>query len=227
MKVLLLEDEFMLLSSIKSFLLSKDIVVDCCKSGKEAISASKKNEYDMYILDINVPDISGLDVLKKIRASDKYTPIIIITAMIDIETLEKAYSLGCNEYLKKPFNLRELEIRMNKLAEESDELLVQISDHYVFDIKKNSLYFDSQLQKMTKNQNKFLNVLAQQAGKVVSFKDIRLLVWGNNDISDITIRSLVNRLREELKEDIIETFRGTGYRVIQNFSKKMTKTKKK
>jgi DNA-binding response OmpR family regulator len=226
-KVLLLEDEFMLLSSIKSFLLSKDIVVDCCKSGKEAIAASKKNDYDMYILDINVPDISGLDVLKKIRASDKYTPIIIITAMIDIETLEKAYSLGCNEYLKKPFNLRELEIRMNKLAEESDELLVQISDHYVFDIKKNSLYFDSQLQKMTKNQNKFLNVLAQQAGKVVSFKDIRLLVWGNNEISDITIRSLVNRLREELKEDIIETFRGTGYRVIQNFSKKMTKTKKK
>ena len=154
MKVLLLEDEFMLLSSIKSFLLSKNIMVDCCKSGKEAIAATKKSDYDMYILDINVPDLSGLDVLKRIRSKDKFTPIIIITAMIDIDTLEKAYSLGCNEYLKKPFNLRELEIRMSKLAEESEELLVQITDHYVFDIKKNSLYYDGQLQKLTKNQNR-------------------------------------------------------------------------
>jgi len=213
MKVLLLEDEFMLLSSIKMFLLSKNIEVDAFKTGKEARTALKKNKYDMYILDINVPELSGIDILKNIRKSDKYTPVIIITASIDINSIDEAYALGCSEYLKKPFNLRELEIRMDKLKKVSDALTVKITKDYEFDIKKELLYYKGDIHKLTRNQNKLIKTLVENSGRIVSFEDLKLLVWDDYDISDITIRSLITRIRDSIKEDFIETFRGIGYRI--------------
>lgn len=215
MKVLLLEDDHMLMSSIKLFLLSKDIAVDGFSTGKEARSAIKKNNYDMFILDLNVPEMSGIDILKHIRKKDKYTPIIVVTGSIDISTIDEAYSLGCSEYLKKPFNLRELEIRMDKLKRASDALTVRITKDYEFDIKKELLLYKGDIQKLTKNQNKLIRTLVENIGGIVSFEDLKLLVWDDYNISDITIRSLITRIRDSIKEDFIQTFRGIGYRIAK------------
>lgn len=214
MKVLLLEDEFMLLSSVKLFLIGKNIEVDSFKNGKEARNAIKMKKYDMYILDINVPDVSGLDILRRIRKTDKFTPVIIITASIDIESIDKAYALGCSEYLKKPFNLRELEIRMERLKKASDDLNVRINLEYEFDLKKSLLMKNGTIHKLTKTQNRLIGVLVENLDRIVSFEDLKLLVWDDYDISDITIRSLIKRIRESTEDvDFIQTFRGIGYRI--------------
>ena len=213
MRVLLLEDEHMLMSSIKLFLLAKDITVDAFPTGKEARIAIKKNEYDMYILDINVPEMTGIDIMKHIRKKDKYTPIIIVTGSIDINSIDEAYALGCSEYLKKPFNLRELEIRMDRLKKISDNLTVRITKDYEFDIKKELLLYKGDIQKLTKNQNKLIKTLVENIGGIVSFEDLKLFVWDDYNISDITIRSLITRIRDTIKEDFIQTFRGIGYRI--------------
>ncbi len=213
MKVLLLEDEFMLLSSMKLFLASKNIEVDSFKNGKEARNSIKNKDYDMYILDINVPDISGLDILRRIRKTDKHTPVIIISAAIDIESIEKAYALGCSDYLKKPFNLRELEIRMEKLKKVSDGLMVKINPEYDFDMKRSLLLKKGTIHRMTKTQNKLIGILVENLDRIVSFEDMKMLIWDDYDMSDITIRSLIKRIREATSEEFIETFRGIGYRI--------------
>jgi DNA-binding response OmpR family regulator len=203
------------MSSIKLFLLSKDIAVDAFATGKEARTAIKKNSYDMYILDLNVPEMSGIDILKHIRKKDKYTPVIVITGSVDINSIDEAYSLGCSEYLKKPFNLRELEIRMDKLKKASDDLTVRITRDYEFDIKKELLLYKGDIHKLTRNQNKLIRTLVENIGGIVSFEDLKLLVWDDYNISDITIRSLITRIRDTIKEDFIQTFRGIGYRIAK------------
>jgi two-component system, OmpR family, response regulator len=219
MKILLLEDEYMLLSSIRTFLLQKLHSVDTFESGKEAMEAflASPDKYDMFILDINTPEMSGLDFLKAIRESGNDAPIIMITAQIDISSIDKAYDLGCSEYLKKPFNLRELELRMQKLApakKEQNGNIIKISENYTFDLKTKNLLFKNAPENLTKRQTLFVSLLVTNRNRIIDYDKIKSFVWGNDEyVEDSTIRSLVNRLRNELKEDFIINHRGVGYAV--------------
>ncbi len=218
MKILLLEDEYMLLTSIKSFLLHKLHSVDAFESGKDALGAfsDSKNVYDMLILDINTPELSGLEVLKNIRLINKNIPIIMISANIDIASIDGAYNLGCNEYIKKPFNLRELEIRMQRLSptkQEETDSIVRISDRYGFDGVNDNLLCNGKCVKLTKRQTLLLKLLVKNNGRMLGYEKIKNFVWGSEDVEDSTVRSLVNRLRTALEEDFIESHRGVGYKI--------------
>ncbi len=216
MKILLLEDEYMLLSSIKTFLLQKSHSIDTFESGKEALEAFLPHPalYDMFILDINTPEMSGLEFLKKIRESGNNAPVIMITAQIDISSIDKAYNLGCSEYLKKPFNLRELELRMQKLTPEKPtekSTLIQITSDYSFDTKTQNLLYKGYPENLTKRQSLFVQLLVTNRNRIIDYDKIKSFVWDDEYVEDSTIRSLVNRLRGELKEDFIINHRGVGY----------------
>jgi len=209
----------MLLSSIKTFLLQKSHSIDTFESGKEAMEAFLANPslYDMFILDINTPEMSGLEFLKKIRESGNNAPVIMITAQIDISSIDKAYNLGCSEYLKKPFNLRELELRMQKITPVKKSVetttLVKITDDYSFDTTTQNLLYKEHPESLTKRQTLFVQLLVTNKNRIIDYDKIKSFVWDEEYVEDSTIRSLVNRLRGELKEDFIINHRGVGYAV--------------
>lgn len=217
MKIMLLEDEYMLLTSIKSFLLYRLHSVDAFESGRDALDAFYANEdlYEMFILDINTPELDGLAVLKKIREKKPDIPVIMITAKVDINSIDSAYKLGCSEYLKKPFNLRELELRMQRLAscKKISAGIVKISDSYAFDTENDNLLYNGMAVKLTKKQAKLVKLLVKNSGRILNYDKIKDFVWGDEYIEDSTVRSLVNRLRAVLKEDFIESYRGVGYKI--------------
>ena len=113
MKILLLEDNVKLNSTIKKRLELKDYQIDAFIDGQEAYDAIH-NGYSCFVLDINVPNIDGIKILKKIREQYIDTPVIIISASVELELIKESYDFGCNDYLKKPFFIDELEIKIQK-----------------------------------------------------------------------------------------------------------------
>lgn len=115
MNILLIEDDITLNDTIAEYLKFKGDDIESLEDGDKAIEIIDSKVFDLYIIDINIPNINGLDLLKYICQKDTKTPIIIITASLELENFKTAYKSGCDDYIKKPFYLEELDIRINKL----------------------------------------------------------------------------------------------------------------
>jgi len=126
-----MEDDFNLGDTIRDVLVSNGYVVDYVTSGNKAIDLSYANKYDLYILDINVPDIDGLDILKSLRDADDNTPAIFISAMTDLETVLKGFEVGAYDFVKKPFYAEELVVKVNlRLQEKNDKILYRDLEYF-------------------------------------------------------------------------------------------------
>jgi DNA-binding response OmpR family regulator len=215
MKILLLEDEIMLNESIGEYLESQGHSVDSFVDGLKAYEAIKKRAYDLLILDINVPGLDGLSFLEKIHALKIHVPTIYISALVDIEDISRAYDLGCEDYLKKPFHLKELILRLDRVMIPSDTPRVQLrlSKNYSYDQEHSSLLFKGETQTLTKRQSQIIDILARNRSRVVDFDQFGEYVWGDQIVDNATIRAEVNRLKKILKEDIIINVRGMGYMI--------------
>lgn len=218
MRILLLEDEFMLARSIRTYLLSKGHLVDHYDNGQDVLDVIASKAHEFYILDINTPLVGGLECLKAIAERYPDTPKIIISAYHDIDYISDAFDLGCSDYLKKPFNLKELEIRIQRLAIKTQhndgaapDPLIRLSEHYTFDKDTGMLYFDGTVQKFTKREHALLVLFVSNLGQIMTDESIRSFIWDGEEAEPSTIRSLVNRLRHKLKEELIENMRGFGY----------------
>ena len=115
MKILLLEDNARLNSTIVKRLEAKGYLLDSFIDGQEACNALD-NGYACFVLDINVPSLDGIEILKKVRDFHPETPVIIISSSVELEVIKDAYNFGCNDFLKKPFFIDELEIKIEKLC---------------------------------------------------------------------------------------------------------------
>src|SRR5574344_456532 len=216
MKILLIEDDITLNSTITDFLKFKGDEVVSLEDGNEAIDTIDKTNFDLYIIDINIPNINGLDIVKYIRQKDTFTPIIIITASMELENFKSAYFNGCNEYIKKPFYLEELEIRIDKLLSKKSEKdsIIQISETISFDIEYEELVIDGEIKRLRKKERRLLSILLQNVNKTVSFEKIEDYVWENDIKESYPLRQLVNNLRREFDngEKFIYADKGIGYR---------------
>jgi len=215
MKILLLEDEVMLNESICEFLESDGHIIDSFFNGVEAFDAIQKSNYDLLILDINVPGIDGLSILEKIHMLKIHIPTIYISALVDIEDISRAYDLGCHDYLKKPFHLKELSLKIDrvKLAQDTPQIHLRLSKNYSYDQEHNRLLFKKEVQTLTKRQSQIIEILARNRGMVVDFEQFSEYVWGDYIVDNATIRAEINRLKKILKEDIIVNVRGMGYMI--------------
>ncbi|MBD3797370.1 MAG: response regulator transcription factor [Campylobacterales bacterium] len=215
MKILLLEDEVMLNESICEYLQSFGHVVESFFDGQKAYEAMQENKYDLYILDINVPRIDGLSVLEQLHSQKIYVPTIYISALVDIEDISRAYKLGCYDYLKKPFHLKELALRIDRIVTSSKTPNVHLvlSKNYSYDQESSTLYFQQEAQTLTKKQSQIINLLALNRGIVVDFDQFQEYVWSEAIVDNATIRAEINRLKKSLKEDIIINVRGMGYMI--------------
>ena len=215
MKILLLEDEVMLNESISEYLEAQGHQLDTFYNGLRAFDAMKDNSYDLLILDINVPGMDGLSFLETLHSLKVHIPTIYISALVDIEDISRAYDLGCYDYLKKPFHLKELSLRIDrvKLSNETPRIHLRISKNYSYDQEHSSLLFAGEVQTLTKRQSQIIDLLARNRGRVVDFEQFRIYIWDEQIIDNATIRAEINRLKKTLKEDIIINVRGMGYMI--------------
>ncbi len=221
MKILLLEDELMLRCSIEEYLEALNHQIVGFSSGLDALESIKREEYDLLVLDINVPNLNGLDLLDKLNKLEIVTPTIFISANLDIEDISKAFDLGACDYLKKPFHLKELGIRIDRIKKEkkieSNSHMI-LSKRYHFSKREKILYFNNKPQELTKKQLQILILLCENIGIVVDFEKFRSFVWNGESIDNATIRAEISRFRKSLKEDFIVNVKGVGYKVNRYFT---------
>ena len=214
MKVLLLEDEVMLQSAISEYLSDMGYEMDAFEDGEEAYQYGIKNSYDLFIFDINTPSLNGLDLLEKLQKDKIFVPTIFISAITKIEQITKAYELGCYDYLKKPFHLKELTLHIERLlnmANIQSKSFLYISKMYRYNIERKQLLFDNKEQILTPKQSQIMHLFVSNIEKTVSFEMLQYYVWNDTHVDHATIRAEVHRVRQILKENLIENIKGIGY----------------
>jgi len=216
MKILLLEDELMLQSSIVEYLETLGHVCSAFTNGAKAQNSLQKQQYDLMIFDINIPSINGLELLENIREKDCHTPVIFISALIDIESITRAFNLGAADYIKKPFHLQELGLRVQKVSKDIEDSMrqhIMLTENYSYAKDEARLFFNKDEHILTKKQSDIIRCLCQNIGTIVNFDILQEYVWGSDIVSDATMRTEISRLRKALKEDFIQNYKGLGYKV--------------
>lgn len=216
MKILLLEDELMLQSSIQEYIQALGYEIVCFSDGLEANNELEQNEYDLLLLDINVPNFSGLDIIENLKENYNFIPTIFISADTSIETISQAFEYGAIDYLKKPFHLKELGLRIQKELsniEQNKNIHINLSKNYFFSQDDNMLYFNKIPQKLTNKKLQIVKYLALNVGRIITIDTLREYIWDNEPVSDATIRTEMSRLKKGLKEDFISNIKGVGYTI--------------
>lgn len=223
MKILLLEDELMLRSSIEEYLEALGHKVISFGNGEEAYETIKKDAFDLLLLDINIPKMNGLSLLKALNEIEHTFPTIFISANVDIEDISRAFELGASDYLKKPFHLKELGLRIDKIKKEyaiKNLKHIILSSKYVFSKEEQMLFYNNNVQVLTKKQLQIVTLLCENIGVVVDFEKFRTYVWNDEPIDNASIRAEISRFRKLLKEDFIINLKGVGYKIEKYFPEK-------
>jgi len=213
MKILLLEDEYSLRISIAEFLSDIGYEVDGFMDGLEAYDAVYERSYDLLLLDVNVPSLSGFELLKKLREDDVGTPAIFLTSMTEMDNLKEGYKRGCCDYIRKPFDLEELELRIDQaLAShlQNESSLIELAEDLMYDLKKSKLLYKNEEIVLRKTEKELLEVLIKNKNSIVSTQMFQDEVWGEY-VEPATIRVQLNNLKKKLPEDLIQNRRGLGY----------------
>ena len=209
MKILLLEDNKKLNNSIVKRLTLKGYRVDSFEDGERAY-AKMDEGYHCFVLDINVPSISGVELLKRIREYYEEVPVIIISATVELDVIRDAYGFGCDDFIKKPFFIDELEIKIAKLCK-IDHALLYFGEVGSFEYKTGLFIRAGASYHLSKKERLLVNLFMTHPGQVITFDTIQNYVWEGDVVSLDSIRSLVRRVRKLFGDDLIQTVIGTGY----------------
>lgn len=207
---MLVEDEYLLNKAIKTYMESKELVIDGFYDGLEALDAIHSS-YDLFIIDIDIPHLNGVELLEQIRMLYPSVPIIMISATIDMSMITKAYTLGCSDYLKKPFDIKELELKIRAFTRNIDTN-IYLSDTIIYNHMTKQLKCNAEEVKLTPYEQKILHLLIQNRSQVVLNESIESSVWGV-DSNASYLRQTMSRLRKKLKENIIQNHSGYGYSI--------------
>lgn len=213
MKILLLEDEYSLRISIEEFLIDLGYSVYCFSDGLEAHDSVYDIRYDLLLLDVNVPSLNGFEMLKSLREDGIKIPAIFLTSLTDVDDLKEGYQRGCCDYIRKPFDLFELELRIEQairssLDDESNR--IELGKDTYYDLKKSQLSVESKEVVLRKTEQELLEVLIKNKNTVVSTQMFQDDVWGTY-VEPSTIRVQLKNLRKKMPEGIIQNRRGLGY----------------
>ena len=217
MKILILEDERVLALSMSEFLEESGYEVECFTDSDEAYDAIYENVYDLLLLDVKVPgEKNGFEMLEELRDDGNMTPAIFITSLTDIDDLSRGYECGACDYIRKPFDLAELKLRVEQVMKAqcfaSTEESIELPSGYKYDLKKMKLTYNGETVKLAKTEKKLLELLIKKRGSVVSCEMFWEEVWGEW-VDPANIRVQVGNLRKKLEKDFIKNVRGVGYSI--------------
>lgn len=215
MKILLLEDDLILNEIIEEFLDSLGYDVTSVYDGMNASEIIYDENFDLLILDVNVPNMTGFEFLKSLRQNSITTPAIFITSLDSVEDIEEGFKAGADDYLKKPFELKELELRINNIKRllhlEDEE--IKIAQNISFNAKLNYIDCDSIKTKLPLKEAQILKYLLNNTNRCVSQDELSSNIWSYEDApTSSTIRTYIKNIRKIIGEDFIETIKGVGYR---------------
>lgn len=213
--ILLLEDDKLFAQSLEDFLQEEGFIVDIVSNGQEALEKNYEKNYDLYLFDINVPLLNGLDLLKELRAAGDITPTIFLTSYKDKETLQKGFNFGADDYLKKPLDLEELILRIKSLLKRSgkqmEDILIGKDLVYKSDIKR--LFKNDKDLNLSVKILQLLELFLEHRNELVTKDMIVGKLWNTNeDYSDGSIRVYINNLKKVLGKERITNIKGIGYK---------------
>lgn len=220
MKVLLLEDDSLLSDLLNDYLVDKGYDVTLCLNGQDALEHLIDENYDLALLDINTPILSGLEVLKTIREEYKNrTPVIILTAYQDTKHLKDSFENGVDDYIKKPFDLEELDQRILRLCRQfsiEQNSNIQITSDITFEPESCRIIKNDKTVSITQKEKDILRYFCNHKNRVISSEELLQNIWGYEEMpTDATIRVYIKNLREILGKERITTIRGIGYKFEQ------------
>ena len=219
MKLLIVEDEKRLCQTVAKHLKSDGYTVDTCYDGSDALDYINGTEYDAIILDIMLPGLDGISVLKKIRSRKLKTPVLLLTAKSSVEDKVEGLDSGADDYLTKPFSLEELSARIRVMirrsgAERIDNTLTV--GPLTLNTEKKMAIRDGKAFTLTAKEYSILEYLMHNQGIVLSRDKIMHHIWnydyeGSSNIIDVYIRTLRNKIDADFDQKLIQTVRGIGY----------------
>ena len=219
MKLLIVEDEKRLCQTTAKYFKEQGYTVDMCYDGSDAIDYINGTEYDAIILDIMLPGLDGISVLKRIRARKLRTPVLLLTAKNTIEDKVDGLDNGADDYLTKPFSLEELSARIRVLIRRHGVERVDNSisvGPLTLDTERKTAVRDGIEISLTAKEYAILEYLMHNKGIVLSREKIQHHIWnydyeGSSNIIDVYIRTLRNKVDAKFDTKLIQTVRGMGY----------------
>lgn len=217
MRILILEDEHVLALSMREFLEDSGYDVECFSNSDDAYDAVFDTSYDLLLLDVKVPgEKNGFEMLEEARKDGNQTPAIFITSLTEIDDLSRGYESGACDYIRKPFDLAELKLRMDQVVKVqcfvSSEEVLELPLGYKYDLKKMKLTYHDEGVVLSKTETKILELLIKKRGSVVSCEMFWEEVWGEW-VDSANIRVQMGNLRKKLEKDFIKNVRGVGYSI--------------
>lgn len=222
-KILLAEDEAALGMIIQESLESRGFNVVFCKDGQEAKAAYEADPPDIMVLDVMMPKLDGFSLVKSIRKNDQFIPIIFLTAKSRTEDVVEGFGYGANDYLKKPFSMEELIVRIqsliNRKALQTSNSEQEIGD-YLFDCQRQVLVHrpSNHEERLTHREAHLLNALIQNVNELTDRQLILKSLWGNDDFFNArSMDVFISKLRKKLALDSsiqIINVRGYGYKLV-------------
>jgi len=203
--ILLLEDDANLNDTITEFLEDQGYSVTPAYNGYEAEEKLYESRFDLLLLDVNTPGINGFKLLKEARARKENAPAIFITSLGSVDDLEKGFASGCDDYIRKPFVLKELLIRMETLLARSfyhdKKEYIEIDDVTKYDIHNNRLIVEGKLVPMGNKESKLLKLFMQSADEVLTHEQIYAHLWDfDEEPSDTALKNLHQKSSQKFRQ---------------------------
>jgi two-component system, OmpR family, response regulator len=219
MRILVIEDEPRTLTFVGRALQAQGMTVATAQDGASGLASALTGTHDLVILDLLLPELNGLELLKRLRSRKPDLPVLILSARADLETKLRGFDLGATDYLVKPFSLDELIARVwvqLRRGQPTDERQVMRAGLIELDVARREARSEAGVSRLTDIEFRLLHHLAGRPGEVVSREQLLAAVWGydfdpRSNIVDVCVR----RLRKKLGPDApIETVRNVGYRLL-------------
>jgi DNA-binding response OmpR family regulator len=219
MRILLTEDNFIVGKSIKQILENKKYLVDWVQDGESCETALRTTKFDIIILDINLPDISGIEIIKKIRAKKNYTPILVVSARNSLQNKIEGLDLGADDYLTKPFDYEELLARIKSLHRRNKGIAENILTfkNIELDVNKHVVKFNKKIVETSPSEFIILKILLENIDRPVSKSQIEEAIYSwDNSAESNAIEVFIHNLRKKIPIEFITTVRAIGYIISNN-----------
>ena len=216
--ILLLGDDTNLSETVCEFLESKNYHVTQAYDGEEAEIAIYERQFDVLLLDVNVPNLNGFELLKKIRQASNMTPAIFLTSLNALEDLEHGYESGCDDYLRKPFALKELLFRIETILKReffhAPNPKLSIAENIQYDTHTNTLFVENKAVLLQHKEAKLLKFFLQKKNEIISHELLMSHLWEyDEEGSDDTLRTYIKNLRKIIGKEAIVSIKKLGYKL--------------
>ncbi len=215
-KILILEDDELFAQTLEDFLEEENFQVDIASDGEEALELNFSHNYDLYLFDINVPKLNGLELLKELRKSGDDTATIFLTSYKDKDTLEEGFLSGCDDYIKKPIDLDELILRIKSILKRYGKGIenIKLNEELVFNPITKRVYQNGKDLNIPIKVVFLLELFLENKDIIITKEMIISKLWSvSEEYSEGSIRVYINNLKKILGKDSITNIKGIGYKI--------------